>query len=100
VKGGPLTLNAFENYKPHCSFNTDGTINQETLDALNDVVNLEASKPPNKDDKADGDVSDDIVKMIEVERIHHQEQAIEEAEMQKVSRATFMLSHLSYCILQ
>jgi hypothetical protein len=89
-----------EDYKPQCSFNIDGTVKQETLNALNEIVNLETSKPPNKGDKSGCGVSDDIAKMSEVERICHQEQAIVEAEAWKVSGNSFTLSHLNCRILQ
>jgi hypothetical protein len=84
VKGGPLTSHTFENYKPHCSFNIHGSVNQETLDALNEIVNLETLKSSQQSDAQECDVSDDGAKMNELERIRHQEQAIEEAETWKV----------------
>lgn len=100
VNGGPLTLDTFQNYKPQSSFNIDGTVNQETMDALNKMFNLETSKPPCKGGKSECGVSDDVAKMSDVERIGHQEQAIEEAETWKVSGTSFTLSRLNYCILQ
>jgi hypothetical protein len=84
VKGGPLTSDTFQNYTPHCSFNKDGSIKQETLNAINELLNLETSGPSEQVETQEIDVSDDIAKMRESERICHQEQAIEEAETWKV----------------
>jgi len=84
VKGGPLTSDTFQNYMPHCSFNRDGTIKQETLNAVNELLNLETPGPSQQVETQESDVSDDIAKMREAERICHQEQAIEEAETWKV----------------
>ena len=88
VKGGPLSLDTFQNYTPHCSFNEDSCIKQETLDAVNEVVNLETPGPPQQLETQESDVSDDIAKISEMDRIHHQEQAIEEAETWKVNGST------------
>lgn len=93
MKGGPLTLDTFENYKPHSSFNTDGTVNQETLDALNDIINLETSKSTHKDGTSECSASDNAAKIVEMERIRHQEQAIEEAETWKVNGTSVTLYH-------
>lgn len=84
MKGGPLTSHTFENYKPHCSFNIDGSVNQETLDAVNEIDNLEAFTSSQQSDAWDCDVADDVAKTNELERIRHQEQAIEVAETLKV----------------
>jgi hypothetical protein len=70
---------------PHCSFNKDGAVKQEILDAVNEVVGLDTSGPPQQVATKECDVSDDIAKMSELDRIRHQEQAIEEAETWKVS---------------
>jgi hypothetical protein len=93
-------LDTFENYKPKSSFNIDGTVKQETLDALNEIVNLETSKPLYRDDKSECGVSADIAKVSEVERIRHQEQAIVEAETWKVSGNSFTFCQLYHCILE
>ncbi|XP_023718896.2 uncharacterized protein LOC111870657 isoform X2 [Cryptotermes secundus] len=84
VNGAPLTSHTFENYKPHCSFNIHGFVNEKTLDALNEIVNVETLKCSQQRDAQECDVSDDVAKMNELERIRHQEQAIEEAETWKV----------------
>jgi hypothetical protein len=84
VQGGTLTSDTFQNYTPHCSFNKDGTIKQETLNAVNELLNLATPGPPQKVETEESDVSDDITKMRESEIIRHQEQAIEEAETLKV----------------
>jgi hypothetical protein len=84
VKGGPLTLDTFHNYTPHCSFNQDGSIKQETLDTVNEVLNLETPGPSQQVETQESDTSDNIVKTRESERIRHQEQAIEGAETWKV----------------
>jgi hypothetical protein len=84
VKGGPLTADTFQNYTPHCSFNKDGSIKQESLRAVNELVNLETPGPSQQVETQESDMSDDIAKSRESERICHQEQAIEEAETWKV----------------
>ena len=84
VQGGTLTSDTFQTYMPHCSFNKDGTIKQETLNTVNELLNLATPGPPQKVETQESDVSDDIAKMRELERIRHQEQAIEEAETWKV----------------
>jgi hypothetical protein len=84
VKGGSLTSHTFENYKPHCSFNVDGSVNQETLDAVNEMVNVEAFASSEQMEERGCDVADGAAKVNELERICHQEQAIEEAEIWKV----------------
>ena len=84
VKGGPLTSDTFWNYTPYCSFNKDGYIKQEILDAVNEVVSLETPGPPQQVETQESDMSDDIAKVRESERICHQEQALEEAETWKV----------------
>ena len=84
VKGGTLTSDTFQNYVAHCSFNKDGTIKQETLNSVNELLNLESPGPSQQVETQESDVSDNIAKMRESERIRHQEQAIEEAETWKV----------------
>jgi len=69
---------------PHCSFNKDGTIKQETLNAVSELLNLETPEPSQQVETQESDVSDDIAKTRESEKIRHQEQAIEEAETLKV----------------
>lgn len=88
VKGAPLTSDTFQNYTPRCSFNKDGSIKQEVLDTVNEVVNLETAGPPQQVETQETDMSDDIAKMSELDRIRHQEQAIEEAETRKVNEST------------
>jgi len=84
VKGGPLTSDTFQNYTPHSSFNKNCTIKQETLNAVNELLNLETPGPSQQVETQESDMSDDIAKTREAERIRHQEQAIEEAETWKV----------------
>lgn len=83
VKGGTLTSETFQNYMPHCSFNKDGTIKQETLNAVNELLNLDTPGPSQQVETQESDVSDDIAKMRESETVRHQEKAIEEAETWK-----------------
>jgi hypothetical protein len=94
VKGGPLTSDTFRNYAPHCSFNKDGSVKQETLNAINALLNLETPGPSQQVETQESDVSDDIAKMRESERIRHQEQAIEEAETWKVRSNMYSGSRL------
>jgi len=84
VKGGTLTSDTFQNYMPRCSFNKDGTIKQETLNAVNELLNLDTPGPSQQVETQESDVSDDIAKMRESETVRHQEQAIDEAETWKV----------------
>ena len=84
VKGGTLTSDTFRNYTPRCSFNKDGTIKQETLTAVNELLDLETTGHSQQVETRESDASDDIAKTRESERMRHQEQAIEEAETWKV----------------
>jgi len=85
VKGGTLTSDTFQSYTPRCSFNNDGSIRQETLNAVSELLSLETPEPsPQQVETQESDVSDDVAKMRESERIRLQEQAIEEAETWKV----------------
>ena len=69
---------------PHCSFNKGGSIKQETLNAINELLSVETPSPSQQVETQESDVSEDIAKMRESGRIRHQEQAIEEAETWKV----------------
>ena len=60
------------------------------MNTVNELLNLATPGPPQKVETQESDVSDDIAKMRELERIRHQEQAIEEAETWKVHSDSFI----------